>query len=44
MEQPIRYELIKKDEAKILSYFRLLNKQNKEKIAKEILDLYEKQF
>lgn len=35
---------IKKDEAKILSYFRLLNKQNKEKIAKEILDLYEKQF
>lgn len=35
---------IKKDEALLLSYYRLLNKQNKEKIAKEIIDMYEKQF
>ena len=35
---------IKKDEAMLLSYYRLLNKQNKEKLVKEILDMYEKQF
>jgi transcriptional regulator with XRE-family HTH domain len=35
---------IKKDEAFLLSYYRLLNKQNKEKLVKEILDMYEKQF
>ena len=35
---------IKKEEAPILSHFRLLSLQNKEKIANEIIDLYNKQF
>ncbi|MBQ3562169.1 MAG: helix-turn-helix transcriptional regulator [Clostridia bacterium] len=35
---------VKKDEALVLSYYRLLDKQNKEKLLKELLDLYEKQF